>query len=52
MLALANAALSQTFALVVTFVGIGVVVNVLVIYAIGQVLAERRENLERRERGF
>lgn len=49
MLALANVAFAETFALVVTFLGIGVVVNVLIVYIIGQVLAERRENQERRE---
>jgi hypothetical protein len=52
MLLLGNAALSQTIALAITFLGIGVVVNVLVVYIIGGVLAERRENQERRERGF
>jgi hypothetical protein len=52
MLLLGNAALSETIALAATFLGIGVVVNVLIVYIIGQVLAERRENLERRERGF
>jgi phage shock protein PspC (stress-responsive transcriptional regulator) len=48
-----NAALSQTIALVVTFfVAIGLIVNALVVYIIGAVFAERRENQERRERGF
>jgi len=52
MLLLGNAALSQTIALAVTFfVAIGVIVNLLVVYIVGGVLAERRENQERRERG-
>ena len=51
MFLLGNAALSQTIALVVTFfVAIGVIVNLLVVYIVGGVLAERRENQERRER--
>jgi hypothetical protein len=48
----ADAALNQTLALLATFVGIGILVNVLVVYIIGEVLAERRENQQRRERGF
>jgi hypothetical protein len=48
----ADAAVDQTLALLATFVGIGILVNVLVVYVIGQVLAERRQNQERRERGF
>mgnify|MGYP001355751907 CR=1 FL=1 len=47
----ANAALSQTLVLAITLLGIGVVVNVLVIYIVGQVLAERKENQERIEAG-
>ncbi len=50
MLVLANQATNQTIALLITFVGIGVLVNVLVIYIIAQVLAERRENQERQQR--
>jgi hypothetical protein len=50
MLVLANQASSQTIALLITFVGIGILVNVLVIYIIAQVLAERRENQERQQR--
>jgi hypothetical protein len=49
MLLVANAALSQTLVLAATLLGIGVVVNVLVVYIIGQVFAERRQNQERRE---
>ena len=48
----ADVALDQTLALLATFVGIGILVNVLVVYIIGEVLAERRQNQERRERGF
>ncbi len=43
-------ALGQTLALLATFLGIGVLVNVLVVYIIAQVLAERRENQERQQR--
>jgi hypothetical protein len=50
MLVLANEALGQTLALLVTFLGIGVLANVLIIYIVGQVLAERRQNQERRSR--
>ncbi len=45
----ASAALSQTLALLATFLGIGVIVNVLVVYILAQVFAERRENQERRD---
>lgn len=48
----ASAALSQTLALLATFLGVGVVVNVLVVYIIGQVFAERKENQERRNGGL
>ena len=50
MLVAADQALGQTLALLVTFVGIGIVVNLLVVYVIAQVLAERRENQERQQR--
>jgi hypothetical protein len=40
----------QTLALLITFLGIGVVANLLIVYAIGQVMAERRQNQERQER--
>jgi len=43
--------LGQTIALLLTFLGIGVIVNVLIIYVIAQVIAERKENQERVERG-
>ncbi|HWE08642.1 MAG TPA: hypothetical protein VG325_04775 [Solirubrobacteraceae bacterium] len=40
----------ETLALLITFLGIGVVANVLIVYAVGQVMAERRQNQERQER--
>ena len=43
--------LGQTIALLLTFLGIGVIVNVLIIYIVAQVIAERKENRERAERG-
>ncbi len=43
--------LGQTIALLLTFLGIGVIANVLIIYVVAQVLAERKENQERAERG-
>jgi phage shock protein PspC (stress-responsive transcriptional regulator) len=42
-------AFSQTFALLVTFVGIGVIVNVLIIYIVAQIIGEHKQNRERRE---
>jgi hypothetical protein len=44
-------ALGFTLALLATFLGIGVVVNVLIVYIVGQVLAERKQNQERQQ-GF
>jgi hypothetical protein len=38
--------LGQTLALLATFVGIGIVVNVLIVYIVAQVLAERKQNQE------
>ncbi len=40
----------QTLALLITFLGIGVVANLLIVYAVGQALAERRQNQERAAR--
>ena len=40
----------ETLGLALTFIGIGVIANVLVVYAIVVVLAERRQNHERMER--
>jgi hypothetical protein len=48
MLVTANA-LGDTLALLATFLGVGVIVNVLVVYIVAQVLAERKQNQERRE---
>jgi hypothetical protein len=39
--------LGQTLALLATFLGIGVIVNLLIVYIVGQVLAERKQNQER-----
>jgi hypothetical protein len=49
MLITADAATKQTIALLITFVGIGVVVNVLIVYVVAQVLAERKQNKEREQ---
>ena len=46
MLIAANQSFDQTVALLITFLGIGVLVNVLIIYIVAQVLAERRQNQE------
>jgi hypothetical protein len=46
MLIAANQSFDQTVALLITFLGIGVLVNVLIIYIVAQVLAERRQNHE------
>jgi F0F1-type ATP synthase assembly protein I len=45
-----DAALGQTIALLITFLGIGVVANVLIVYAVAQAVAERKQNQERRQR--
>ena len=42
----ADEATGQTIALLITFIGIGVVVNVLILYVVAQVLAEHKENQE------
>ncbi|HEV7586246.1 MAG TPA: hypothetical protein VGO14_10760 [Solirubrobacteraceae bacterium] len=46
MLIAANEAFSKTFGLIVTFGGIGVIVNVIVIYIAVQVRGEHRQNEE------
>ena len=43
-------AIGTTIALLLTFLGIGLIVNVIVGYIAGQVAAERKENQERTER--
>jgi hypothetical protein len=47
-IASASNSLGQTLALLATFVGIGVLVNVLIAYILLQVLAERKQNREYR----
>jgi flagellar motor component MotA len=42
--------LGQTIALLATFLGIGVIANVLIVYVVAQVMAERRQNQERQQR--
>jgi len=42
----ADVALGQTLALLATFLGVGVVANVLIVYIVAQVLAERKQNRE------
>ena len=39
----------QTLALLITFLGIGVIANVLIVYVVAQVLAERKQNQEREQ---
>lgn len=39
-------ALGETLALVAIFGGIGVIVNLLILYVIGQVFAEHKQNQE------
>ena len=39
--------LGQTLALLATFVGIGIIVNLLILYVIAQVFAEHKQNQER-----
>jgi HD-like signal output (HDOD) protein len=38
-----------TLALAITFLGIGVIANLLIVYAVAQVLAERKQNQERQQ---
>lgn len=46
MLVIADAAFSYTAILLITFLGIGLVANVLIAYAVAQALGERRQNQE------
>jgi hypothetical protein len=46
MAVLATSALGQTLALVATFIGIGVLANILILYVIAQVFAEHKQNQE------
>jgi hypothetical protein len=41
-----SAAFSKTFGLLVTFVGIGLIVNILLVYVAIQIRGERRQNQE------
>jgi len=41
-----SAAFSKTFGLIVTFGGIGVIVNIIVVYIAVQIRGERRQNQE------
>ncbi len=41
--------LGVTLALIATFGGIGLLVNLLIVYIVLQVLAERRENQDRQQ---
>ena len=41
-------AFTQTFALLATFVGIGIIVNILIVYIVAQVMGEHKQNRERR----
>ncbi|HEY1511020.1 MAG TPA: hypothetical protein VGF93_18565 [Solirubrobacteraceae bacterium] len=50
MVVLADAATGQTIALLITFIGIGILVNVLIVYVVLQVLGERKQNQERQSR--
>jgi hypothetical protein len=42
-------ALGTTVSLLITFLGIGLLANVLIVYIVGQVLVERRQNQERQQ---
>ena len=42
----ASEAFVKTFGLIVTFVGIGVIVNIIVVYIAIQIRGERRQNEE------
>ncbi len=44
----ASQAFTFTFGLLVTFLGIGVIANVLIVYAVVQVLGEKQQNEEHR----
>ena len=50
MLVTADAATGQTIALLITFLGIGILVNLLIVYIVAQVLGERKQNQERQAR--
>jgi phage shock protein PspC (stress-responsive transcriptional regulator) len=52
MLIAADQAFGQTLALLATFLGIGVVVNLLIVYIVAQVMAERKQNQEHHQTGL
>jgi phage shock protein PspC (stress-responsive transcriptional regulator) len=41
--------LGVTIALLLIFLGIGLIANVLIVYIVAQVMAERKQNQERRQ---
>jgi len=45
----ASEAFAKTFGLIVTFGGIGVIVNIILVYIAVQIRGERRQNQEYRE---
>jgi len=51
-MALANIAFDFTFGLLVTFLGIGLLVNALIAYIGVQIAAERQENTRFRDEGY
>jgi hypothetical protein len=51
MLLAASEAVSKDIGLIATFGGIGVIVNVIVVFIAIQIRGERRQNQEYRERG-
>ena len=42
----ATSALGQTLALLATFLGIGILANILILYVVGQALGEHKQNQE------
>ena len=46
----ADEATSKTIGLIITFGGIGVIVNVFIVYIVIQIRGERQQNREYRER--
>ncbi len=46
-----STAFQFTFGLLVTFIGIGVIANVIIVYALVQVFGERSENERHRNAG-
>jgi phage shock protein PspC (stress-responsive transcriptional regulator) len=50
MLVLGDYATGQTIALLITFIGIGILANVIIVYIVAQVIAERKQNRERQQR--